>query len=210
MHPTTVPLEKLNPTSQSGPVPYASRASRSRVTIKTKTALAQFETDPAADPAKADAPNILFIAGDSIHTDLVRMILLKHGMNVHVPAAASVSNTVLIDVPHLILLDWDAEGLDGDALLRGLRNNPDTRKVPVILMTNRSVTETLRRKLIPFNVQWILEKPIVTMSLPALIERTIKSYSAPNTTGADCRFRQCALLVECGQTASSVLWKAVK
>ena len=176
------------------------RATRRRVTVNTNTITAT-ENSPCT---------ILLVASESMHTELVRMVLMDRGMSVHTPPAASASNPLLqIEIPNLILVDWDAEGVDGEALLRGFRNNADTRKVPVIAMTHIAVTEPFRRKLIPFNVQWILEKPIVTLSLPKLIERTIKSNAAGNGGGANCRYQQCALLVECGETASGALWKAV-
>ena len=113
-----------------------------------------------------------------------------------------------VKIPDVVLLDWDTDGVDGEAVLRGLRSNPDTRRVPVILLTNRAVPEAIRRDLAGYGVHWILEKPIVPLSLPKLIERTIQSVARNGDTPAP-QFQRSALLVECGQTASGVAWKAV-
>jgi CheY-like chemotaxis protein len=184
----------------------ATRCSRSRITIKTQPVLSQIYLQSE----KTQGRRVLFVAGETMHTQLLKVVLLNHGICLQALSESGVSNTALItEIPHLVLLDWDTDGIDGDAVLRGLRNNLDTRKVPVILLTNRVVTESFRRKLAVYNVRWVLEKPIVTLSLPKLIEQTIVSSTHAAASGTDCQYQRCALLVDCGQTASGVLWKAV-
>ena len=202
----------LRPASRTGmPVGVPARdarATRNRLTIKTKTVEARLYSDEAKPK---DAPaRILFVAGDSMHTQLVKMILCNQNYSIQAVQEAGASNAALaVEVPNLVLLDWDTNGIDGEAVLRGLRGNSETRRVPVILMTNRGMSESARRELAGFGVHWILEKPIVATSLPKLIERTIAAANQPNPSSAECRYQRSALLVECGQTASGVLWKAV-
>ena len=101
-----------------------------------------------------------------------------------------------VQIPDLILLDWDTDGVDGEAVLRGLRSNPEMRRVPIILLTNRGVSEGVRRDLATYGVHWILEKPIVPHE-PAQTDRTHDPERRPHRhDGATSpQFQRSALLI---------------
>jgi response regulator RpfG family c-di-GMP phosphodiesterase len=152
--------------------------------------------------------SLLLLAGDSMHTQLVNMVLTSSKFSTQTVNDAQQSTTSLsLEAPDVVLLDWDSEGIDGFAVLRGLRANPETARVPVIVMTNRAVSPRWCRELASYRVKWVLEKPIVALALPKLIEQTVNA--ARNNTPQDCRFQRSALLVECGQTASGASFKSI-
>jgi CheY-like chemotaxis protein len=135
------------------------------------------------------------------------MVLSSNDMRVILAqSGAELSKTIVTEMPHLILIDWDEEGIDGRSNLRAIRTRQESRKIPVLVMTNVAVTEHLTRELGMLGVQWILEKPIVPLSLPKLIVRTISGVSA---SGQSIVPRGRAFLVNCGQTATGVQWQAV-
>jgi DNA-binding response OmpR family regulator len=136
------------------------------------------------------------------------MVLTENEIVVEtVTNAALVSEAINAQVPNVILLDWDVDGLDGRSILRIIKKNPESRHIPVLVMTNRAVTETLKREMMMYGVQWILEKPIVALSLPKLIIRTAaEGVSMGQAAGF---FQRKALLVDFGQTASGAMWKSV-
>jgi response regulator RpfG family c-di-GMP phosphodiesterase len=152
--------------------------------------------------------SLLLLAGDSMHTQLVNMVLSNSRYSMHSQQEAHQSRAALaIELPDVVLLDWDSEGIDGLAVLRGLRSKAETARVPVIVMTNRALSSRWQRELAAYGVKWVLEKPIVAMGLPKLIERTIQA--AHGNGPQDCHFQRSALLVECGQTASGASFKSI-
>ena len=60
--------------------------------------------------------------------------------------------------PDLILLDWFMPGLDGLGVLKGLRSTPETRDIPVCLLTVSKDPEVLRGA-VEYGVTDYLSKP---------------------------------------------------
>ena len=188
--------------------PGRSRAVLRPTKAKVPTRLFERQSAIRQLPSAADLPyRVLLIAGDNVHTQLIRMILVNSDMRIGsaqttVDAAAAIA----AQLPHLVLLDWDIEGIDGRAVLRSIKTNQETRKMPVLVMTNRPVTESLKLELGIYGVQWVLEKPIVPLSLPKLI---IKILNGASVEQAGAVFQRKAALIACGQTASGALWKSI-
>ena len=159
-------------------------------------------------PNSAELPHrVLLVAGDNIHTHLIRMVLLNNDIRiVSAQNSTEVNAAIAAELPHLVLLDWDVDGIDGRAILRAMKTNQETRKMPVLVITNRTVTEGLKLELGMYGVRWILEKPIVPLSLPKLIVKMLSGALA-DQAGAICQRK--AALIACGQSASGVMWKSV-
>ncbi|OGF86574.1 hypothetical protein A3B19_00510 [Candidatus Giovannonibacteria bacterium RIFCSPLOWO2_01_FULL_46_32] len=51
------------------------------------------------------------------------------------------------DPPHLIMLDLVLPGADGFEILQSLKNNPDSSKIPVIVLSNLGSREDIDRAL---------------------------------------------------------------
>lgn len=90
---------------------------------------------------------ILIVDDDEGHTELVRRNLRRAGINNELLALSSGSAALDFvfargeylgrkdDTDLLILLDINMPGLDGVEVLRQIKEHPDTRMIPVIMLT---------------------------------------------------------------------------
>jgi len=95
----------------------------------------------------------------------------------HAVRAASDSadgiRAILADPPDLILSDIGMPYLDGVELLRALRSDALTRKIPVIFLTGRADDDTLLRAH-QLGVDDYLTKPIQAEELLGSIDRVLR------------------------------------
>lgn len=75
--------------------------------------------------------------------------------------------------PAVILLDLSMPGLDGWQVRRALLEDPDTREIPVLIMT-AWVTEDLRLKARAAGVAEVLLKPFVEADLSGALRRAMR------------------------------------
>lgn len=66
--------------------------------------------------------------------------------------------------PHLILLDMSMPEMDGLTVCRKLKDNPETKTIPVIFLTARTETDSIMRALSLGAVDYVV-KPFVTNDL---------------------------------------------
>ena len=91
-------------------------------------------------------PKILVIEDDATLRGVLRMHLNASGFTVRVAADATEAiQTILADLPDLILSDVNMPYLDGLELLHALKGDELTAKVPVVLLTGRNDDETYIR-----------------------------------------------------------------
>ncbi len=133
--------------------------------LATAEAAAPAETP---EPQPADGRTILVVDDDPNATDLIRRTLQGAGFCV---VTASSGEAALEQArslrPAAITLDVIMPGMDGWAVLEQLKNDPDTRDIPVIMVTmtdDRDMGYAL-------GATEFLTKPIQRRSLLALLER---------------------------------------
>jgi two-component system phosphate regulon response regulator PhoB len=81
---------------------------------------------------------ILFVEDDSALVELVRFHLSREGYQVRQTADGDEALLLAQESPpDLVLLDWMIEGISGIEVCRRLRRLPETRQVPIIMMTAR-------------------------------------------------------------------------
>lgn len=95
------------------------------------------------------------------------------------PDAAEGIRAILAEPPELILSDVSMPYLDGLELLRVLRSDPMTKRIPVILLTGNNDDDTLV-KARQLGVNDFLTKPIHVENLLSSIDKVLKK-SRPNT-----------------------------
>lgn len=103
---------------------------------------------------------ILYIEDNEQNLYLVRFILEKHGYEVH----AAMDGQEGIDraatvLPDLILLDIQLPLMDGYAVARQLRANPDLAAVPIVAVTSYAMAGD-RDKALGAGCTGYIEKPI--------------------------------------------------
>ncbi len=80
--------------------------------------------------------NILVIEDNPSHFKLIRVVLSEAGNRVsHAETAEQTFAAVREDPPQVILLDLALPGMDGLTLVRRLKEDPQTRSIPVVAVT---------------------------------------------------------------------------
>lgn len=117
---------------------------------------------------------LLIIDDDRSMLELLRVHLKAVGHVVRTaPDAADGIRAILAEPPELILSDVAMPYLDGIELLRALRSDPLTRRIPVIFLTGRTDDDTLV-KARQLGVDDFLTKPIQVEDLLSSIEKVLK------------------------------------
>lgn len=82
------------------------------------------------------AKKILIVDDESSIRDMLRMALETHDFQVaEAPNAKLAQDKVAANKPDLILLDWMMPGTSGVELIRRLRSNEESKKIPIIMLT---------------------------------------------------------------------------
>jgi DNA-binding response OmpR family regulator len=113
---------------------------------------------------------IVVIEDDPTFLDLLRVHLASAGHEVLTAEDAALGlRAVITDQPDLILLDLTVPYLDGFEMIKVLRNDPATKKIPVVVLTGRRDDETFAqaRKL---GASQFLTKPVTRDVLIRTIE----------------------------------------
>ena len=101
------------------------------------------------------------------------MHLNANGFTVRIAADATEAiQTILADVPDLILSDINMPYLDGLELLQALKGDDLTAKVPVVLLTGRNDDETYIRAT-QLGVAGYVTKPVKLDELLATLKRAL-------------------------------------
>jgi signal transduction histidine kinase/CheY-like chemotaxis protein len=88
---------------------------------------------------------------------------------------------VAVQLPDLILLDMKMPRLDGRGTLRRLRENPETSRIPVIVLSANPVdSEEERSQLVSLGVRRFLHKPVTVEQLVAEIQELLGGSQLAN------------------------------
>src|SRR4051812_41826705 len=79
------------------------------------------------------------------------------------------------DLPHLIIMDVNMPMTNGIKAMESLRQNPDTRNIPIILLTGES-SDTVFPKIHSMDRVAHIKKPIDLEDLNSLVKQFIKQY----------------------------------
>lgn len=85
-----------------------------------------------------EAPQILIVEDESAVREMLRFMLLHNGFQVTEAADATTADGLITkNPPALILLDWMLPGMSGVEFARSLKRRPETREIPIIMLTAR-------------------------------------------------------------------------
>jgi DNA-binding response OmpR family regulator len=123
---------------------------------------------------------IVVIEDDLTFLDLLRVHLAGAGHEVLTAEDAALGlRAVITEQPELILLDLTVPYLDGFEMIRALRSDPATMKIPVIVLTGRRDDEAFARAR-TLGVSQFLTKPVPR----DVLIKTIDAQLAPDKAGA--------------------------
>ena len=116
---------------------------------------------------------ILIVEDNEQNRILMRQILTPHGYDLleatDGPTGLEMSR---MHMPALILLDIQMPVMDGFAVIRELRNNPEFRKTKVIAVTSFAMQGD-REKAFQAGFDEYVTKPIDTRKLPELVRQVL-------------------------------------
>ena len=117
---------------------------------------------------------ILIIEDEDGIREMLAYTLMKEGYQIKEAISAEEAHQLLSDgVPDLILLDWMLPGTSGVDYLRRLRNNPESRDVPVIMLTAKA-DESDKIHGLDIGADDYITKPFSTRELVARIKATLR------------------------------------
>ena len=98
---------------------------------------------------------------------IVRLSLEKIGkMTVDLVADPALAiDSMIAFRPDLVMLDWMMPGMDGPALLRKMREVPETRALPVVFVTAKASQRELA-ELLALGAAGTISKPFAPKELP--------------------------------------------
>ena len=122
---------------------------------------------------------ILIVEDEEPLTMLLRYNLEAEGYEVDSAARGDEADTRLKETtPDLVVLDWMLPGLSGIELCRRLRARPETRNLPIIMLTARGEESEKVRGLATGADDYIV-KPIRLEELGHRVERNLKALERP-------------------------------
>ena len=121
---------------------------------------------------------ILIIDDDRTFVELLRVHLSDAGHDVSVAADAVAGlRAILATPPHLVLLDLNIPYLHGFEMLKALKNDPLTRRMPVVIITGRDDEDAYVQAL-QIGIDGYLTKPVQREMLLATVESALGPVKA--------------------------------
>lgn len=118
--------------------------------------------------------NILVIEDNPSHLKLAHHVLSAGGFKVDdAEAAEQAVAAIKLNKPELILMDLELPGMDGLALLRKLKADPETRDIHIVVVTSYPERYS-KREALAAGCAAYLTKPINTRTLCSQLGELIK------------------------------------
>jgi CheY-like chemotaxis protein len=121
--------------------------------------------------------NVLVIEDNEQNLYLVRFILEKNGYTVHAAMDGQAGIDMAAELkPDVILLDIQLPVMDGYAVARNLRANPELAAIPIVAVTSHAMVGD-REKAMEAGCNGYIEKPINPDTFMSEVERhLVKAY----------------------------------
>ncbi len=124
-----------------------------------------------------DSANVLVVDDNSLNLDLLCRILSKANFKtISAIDGKDAINQVSLQHPDLILLDIMMPNLDGFEVCKLIKNNPDTKNIPIIFMTGLADTET-KVKAFKLEASDYITKPFQKAELLARVRYQLQVFN---------------------------------
>lgn len=159
--------DALNDLDFTGPPAASAAAGEPRIPTGNSIQVLRRRTRGA--PAAAHAP-VLVVEDDEDMGRLIHRVLDRQGLVVRLAAESNAFQAALRQppLPRLILLDVELPGASGFKLLTALRRHPQTRDIPILLVTSRAEDKDLFQAL-ALGADGYLSKPFSIDALRAMV-----------------------------------------
>ncbi len=162
-----------------------------------------------ATPTETSPARILIVDDEPLNLDYLEQELDGHGFVIETAAdGVEALESVAAGAPDLVLLDVMMPRMDGLTALRILKEDPETRLIPVVLMTALNAVED-RVRGIEAGADDFLSKPVDDRELLARIRTALDHKRAVDETVSELR-RTSAHLEEFGRSTRDVAVLAIE
>ena len=129
------------------------------------------------DPSAPTQKTVMIVEDNKMIIAMLSNILTKQGYRiVQAENGMEAYKAAVADPPHVILTDKEIPKLDGYGLFEALKNQPETRHIPIILLTGTSDPEEEARAFEKGFFDF-LTKPVRDATLVTRVNRAYKSIS---------------------------------
>jgi CheY-like chemotaxis protein len=119
------------------------------------------------------AKSILIVEDNQTNAQLLKDVLVIKGYDVNIVTNGDDALTSMeASKPDLVLMDVQLPGMDGYEVTRKMRDNPQTKELPVIAVTAYALKGD-REKAMEAGCDGYMSKPINTRELPKMVENLI-------------------------------------
>lgn len=126
---------------------------------------------------------ILIVEDEAAIREMLVYTLIKNGYSFEEAADVEQAQDVIsLGKPDLILLDWMLPGVSGVDYARRLRNNPDTKSIPIIMLTARG-EESDKVRALDMGADDYITKPFSTKELLARIRALLRRSEQDKVEG---------------------------
>lgn len=132
--------------------------------------------------AKSMKGKILIVEDESAIREMLGYTLMKNGYEFEEAADTDQATDMISrNKPDLILLDWMLPGVSGIDYARRLRNNANTKAIPIIMLTARG-EETDKVRALDMGADDYITKPFSTKELLARIRAVMRRSDQEKST----------------------------
>ena len=126
---------------------------------------------------------ILLVEDEAPIREMLGYTLMKEGYTLREAANVEQARPILADdKPDLVLLDWMLPGMNGADYARRIRNSPDTRDIPIIMLTARG-EEADKVRGLDVGADDYITKPFSTKELLARIRAVMRRTKTRDCAG---------------------------
>jgi DNA-binding response OmpR family regulator len=113
-------------------------------------------------------------------TRIFQFLLRQQGIRkvINTESGENVARMAKTDKPDLILLDLMLPKKDGLTILKELKQDEDTRFIPVIVVSGKEAQEQVRQAMMAGAIDYVI-KPFEPMELGARIKNFLETLDAP-------------------------------
>lgn len=126
---------------------------------------------------------ILIVEDEAAIREMLGYTLMKEGYACQEAADVEQARAIILnDRPDLVLLDWMLPGVSGIDYARRLRNDSDTRDIPIIMLTAKG-EEADKVRGLDTGVDDYVTKPFSTKELLARLRAVLRRYAPEGQQG---------------------------
>ena len=117
-----------------------------------------------------ERPKVLIAEDEETIVESLSFLMEKEGYDVSIATDGQMAIAMIVrDLPDMVLLDVMMPGCDGFDVVRAVRANPQTRPVPIMMLTAKT-REVDRRKGLELGVDDFVTKPFSTRDVVSRVK----------------------------------------